>query len=278
VPDLAIERSGGCTGYSESPSVPRTVLYRYVTIQVTVHSLIISGRLNDGTELGVDLSSPKAVILAFGGKAALSELGEQLAWLGAALRDSPESFGVWLATPTIAASVTSRDVVLRNQPSIQVQLKFTVSSLAGHSPSKSDDGTCWHALFRNPVIVNGFPILVRPKNQKGLEAPLDIMSTLAEAYNATHYDATLVLKGLCTAFIPTDRTDHSITWHFLYNEDGTWLPYYSSRERCPGWMSTDKVNLGLLDTGKTRNFVGWASNITRHLGTFPYIPCPPLGC
>lgn len=210
------------------------------------------------------------MIVARGGQAALTELCEQLAWLGAALRSSPVTFGVSLSTPSIVAfkvAYSSSPV-----PSITVQLGFTVTSSLDHGLSADIDGTCWHAMFRNPVVVNGFPILARHENEQGLELPLDMMGILAEAHFATRYDTTLVLKGLCTMLVPTGQTERSITWHFIFNEDGKRLPYYSFRERCPGWIGTDKVSTGLLEDGNVRNFVGWASNITRHLGMFLSYP------
>ncbi|KEF51826.1 uncharacterized protein A1O9_12163 [Exophiala aquamarina CBS 119918] len=112
-------------------------------------------------------------------------------------------------------------------------------------------------MFRNPMVVNGFPILARHENEQGLEISLGIMSILAEAHFATHYNTTLVLKGLCTMLVPTRRTDRSITWHFLLNENGMRIPYFSFRERCP-------------EDGDIRHFVGWVSDITRHLEEVKY--------
>lgn len=71
--------------------------------------------------------------------------------------------------------------------------------------------SCWQAMFLNPLIVNGFPILARPENEPGLELPLGMMSDLAETHFATHYGSTLVLKGPCTMLVPTYRAERSIT-------------------------------------------------------------------
>ena len=126
-------------------------------------------------------------------------------------------------------------------------------------------------MFRNPVVVKGFPILARPGDERGLELPLSMMSTLGEAHFATRYGTTLILKGLCTMLVPTRKTKHSITWNFLFNEDGKRIPYYCVRDRCPGWIGTDKVRQDHLESGILRNFVGWASNITRHICMLPAI-------
>ena len=98
-----------------------------------------------------------------------------------------------------------------------------------------------------------------------------MMGVLAEANFATSYDTTLVLKGLCTMLVPTQKAEDSITWHFLFNDDGKRMPYYSLRDRCPDWIDIDKANPEILDAGKYRNFVGWASNITRHSGMFSLV-------
>lgn len=223
------------------------------------------GYLHDGTKLNISLRPTGTLIESYGGQATQTELCEQLAWLGAALRTSPFSSGICITTPNIAALENPRSS--NQEPSILVRIEFAAISLGDHHNLLTDvNGTCWQPMFRNPVVVNGFPILARHENEPGLELSFEIMSTLAEAHFATHYDTTLVLKGICTMLVPTRLTEHSITWHFLYNEDGERIPYYSFRERCPGWVGIDEVNINLLQIGNVRNFVGWASNITRHLG------------
>jgi hypothetical protein len=208
--------------------------------------------------------------VARGGQAALTELCEQLAWLGAALRTSPVTFGTYLSTPSIMISkdANSSDMV----PSITVCFEFTshpaIDLSLDHDLSNNAAGTCWHAMFRNPIIVNKFPILARHEDDQGLELSFSMMSVLAETCFATRYDRTLVLKGPCTMLVPTRLAGHSITWHFLSNESGKRITYYAFRERCPDWISIDKVNIGLLETRNVRNFVGWSSEITRHLGSF----------
>ena len=223
------------------------------------------GCFADGMELEIDLRLQKGSVVARGTHAALNELSEQLAWLGCAFQSSPVSFGICYTSPNI---VVLKDVNSSSPiPSITAQLGFVTLS-QDHGLSTDADGTCWHALFRNSVVADGFPILARHENEQGLELPLDMMSILAEARFVTHYDRTLILKGHCTMLVPTRRTERSVTWHFIVNEGGKRLPYYSFRERCPGWIGTDKVNTNLLEDDNIRHFVGWASKITRHLGTF----------
>ena len=141
--------------------------------------------------------------MAHGGQAALTELCEQLAWLGAALRTSPVSSGICLTTPNIEAFKDAHSS--SPLPSITIQLGFTVTSSLDHGLSPDVYNTCWHAMFRNPMVVNGFPILARHGNEQGLELPLDMMSVLAEARFATRYDTTLVLKGAVPCLYPQVR-------------------------------------------------------------------------
>ncbi|OXV11417.1 hypothetical protein Egran_00822 [Elaphomyces granulatus] len=238
------------------------VVVRLLQKALVSPALSCSGFLVGGTEVDIDLTSPRALIVARGSQAALTELCGQLSWLGAALRTSPRSSGIGFSTPSI--SVTRSSTAL---PSVTVRIGYTDTDY-GLSPDEGS-ASCWRAMFRNPLIVNGFPILARPENELGLELPLGMM---AETRFATHYGSTLVLKGPCTMLIPTYRTERSITWHFLFNEDGERIPYYSFRKRCSTWIGTDKAHIGLLEDRNMRHFVGWASHVTRHLGTedMPY--------
>ena len=213
----------------------------------------------------MSLSAPRTIIVARGDQTALTELCEQLAWLGAALRPSSMSAGVCLSTPTLL-DVRKDKPTFSSIPTITVCLGFNMDSCVPTSLG----GTCWHALFRNPVVVTGFPILARPNNEQGLELPFDVMTTLAESRFATHYDATLILKGLFTMLIPTRRTERTITWHFLSSTGAKRLPYNAFREGLSEWTGMDEMNIYDLETVGLRNFVGWTSDITRNLGTDIY--------
>jgi hypothetical protein len=229
-----------------------------------VQHLTNLGCLPDGTELKIKMGGEYTSISARGGQAALTELCQQLTWLGAALRSSPISSGICLVTPNIVASKESHST--NSTPTITVQLRFDFDTFTDNGLSIDADGTCWHAMFRNPVIVKGFPILARHEDDHGLELPLDMMSALAETQFATRYDTTLLLKGPCTMLIPTRRNKSSVTWHFISNQNGERIPYYAFRERCPSWIGIDKVSIEMLEHRNSRNFVGWASTITRHSG------------
>ncbi|KAL3468786.1 hypothetical protein BJX99DRAFT_242696 [Aspergillus californicus] len=224
-----------------------------------------SSLLPDGTTMDVGFRPGRTSIKARGSQAGLTELGEQLAWLAAALHPSPEPLGVCHATPEII--VFKPIYYFSSVPSIMIRIKPSFKRCPDQRTPTGETGTCWHGLFRNPVVVDGFPIRARPRDQRGLELSLEMMTVLAEAPYATPYDTTLILKGPCTMLVPTAQAAESVTWHFLYNADGRCMPCYAFRQRCPNWINTDQVNIDLLERRGVRHFVGWASTITRHLGT-----------
>jgi hypothetical protein len=225
--------------------------------------------LRDGTVLHIKLRPGNTTIHAHGGQAALTELCEQLAWLGSAFRDSPKSLGVSVCTPYIP-SVGYNELVDGTHVDIVTTFGFRVTSPTLSMP-QNERSSCWHAMFRNPTIVEGFPIPVRGTNEHGLRIPFDMLYTLAEAQFLTSYADTMVLKGFCTLLVPTCRTNHSITWHFLYNKDGRRIPYSAFRDRCENWLGTDKVDMQILDTPNLHHYVGWSSNVTSHLGTSSHL-------
>ena len=180
---------------------------------------------------------------------ALAELGEQLAWLGAACRQA--------ATDQIAYCT----------PIIKVKqgltgfftLDYVESNLETDINKAQENGTCWHALFRNPVIVPRYPILARADQERGLEISLGMMTGLAEATHATDFDDGIVIKGFSAMFIPTARTEKSVRWHLTYVENGDRISYCSAHKqtRCLHSAGPEGVDLSLLSI--SRHFLGWAS-------------------
>lgn len=203
----------------------------------------------------------------------IAELGEQLAWLGAALQVPSETTGVILSTPVATiTSCTPKFGSVKDSLSYPViNIRFSLKSVPVSDMSEAPDGTCWHSLFRSPVIVTGFPIRSRPGNEKGLELLLEMMSFLAGTPFATHFDDVLVLKGVSTMLVPTGRTENSIAWHFLQDKNGKRLPYSTFRNSCSRHLDTSQVNFDLLSTARIRNFVGWVPSVTRHLGRFSHL-------
>ncbi|KAI9727443.1 MAG: hypothetical protein M1834_008387 [Cirrosporium novae-zelandiae] len=110
----------------------------------------------------------------------VAEIGEQFAWPGAALRSSPYESGVAYCTPFI------RDIHGDNAPhpaserqdwlNIFCKIDFTVQQ-RGECLKHSND-QYWYNMFRNPIVVQGYPILHRPKSNTGLEISLNMKAGL----------------------------------------------------------------------------------------------------
>ncbi|KAF2441714.1 hypothetical protein P171DRAFT_488158 [Karstenula rhodostoma CBS 690.94] len=93
-----------------------------------------------------------------------------------------------------------------------------------------------------------------------------MMTALSGAQAATHYDATLVLKGFHTMLIPTKRESDTITWHLLVEYGGR-IPYYIFKSKCGMHVDTDTLDIYQLQDGEFRHFVGWTTDAARCLGT-----------
>lgn len=135
--------------------------------------------------------------------------------------------------------------------------------------SSLTDGICWHALFRNPVIVEGYPIFKRYNNERGLDISLEMMSFLGKAPRATVFDSNLVLKGFSTMFIPTKHhEDNSLQWHFMFDKDQSRISYLETK-MCASCVSADALDVLTLEN--SRNFLGWAPSVELKTGMPSYL-------
>ena len=138
------------------------------------------------------------------------------------------------------------------------------SPITGYQGQIGKNGTCWHQLFRNPVVVADVPIALRAHDEKGLEIPMNMMMELGQAYHAITYDDTVLIKGHSTMFVPTKVIQRSVFWHFIYNKDGRRIPYSAAASRTPHHIET--VDLSLRDMEVARLFVGWTASAISKAG------------
>ena len=210
---------------------------------------------SEGTVIKVHIENSSTVIEATGSAMALAELGEQLAWLGAACRQA-KGDQLSYCTPVLE---------VKGGLTGYFTMKYIETCLdADADDSPKGDGTCWHAIFRNPTIVPGYPMLARTKKEKGLEIPLNMMASLIEAAHATDFDGGILIKGFSSILIPTARIENSILWHLEYKEDGSRMAYCTGNERCLTSPGPDSVDLSLLKV--SRNFLGWAPSAILRAG------------
>lgn len=106
-------------------------------------------------------------------------------------------------------------------------------------------------MFRNPVLVEGFPVLRRPKLDTGLEMPLNMMSALANTQRIDEFNGKIFIKGFSTMLIPTDYIEGVIIWHLQYRKDGDHISYFDA--------CVPHISMNASDIEQSRNIVGWCS-------------------
>jgi len=209
--------------------------------------------MTDKTRITFEVNDSIVLVAVKGTEPAIAEIGQQLAWMGAAFRSSPSNYRMAYSKPL--ATFSSGLIAT-------FTFSFQVTELEPETPQRN--GSCWRSLFRNPIIVEGYPILARENGEKGLEIPLNLMAGLSQASRVTSFNGGLVIKGYSTMFCPTQRIKDSVLWHYLFNYDTSRMPYYSANILCRGRAPVHQVDTVCLE--QSRNFLGWASSVEVHIG------------
>lgn len=200
----------------------------------------------------------------FGTAASIAEVGEQLAWLSATLRSSSYD-EIAFITPSLHilqpedVKLQPEDAKLRmHNPNTNIQYRIGYAIEKGEE-SSSDNGECWHNLFRNPILVNGFRRL-KLQVVTGLEIPLNMMSALANTQRIDEFDGKIFIKGFSTMLIPTDYSEGVITWHLQYRADGDRISYFDA--------CVPHIMVNASDVEQSRNIVGWCSQADLFAGRY----------
>ena len=192
----------------------------------------------------------------------LAELGEQLAWLGAACRASPVKDKFAIISTEISTDKKGHD------------LMFEITYSSKNLKMKGDmniNGSCWRSMFKNPAIVKGFPILVRSNGERGLEIPLNMMAGLGMTDQVITFGNGLVLKGFSSMFVPVKCSKESVQWHFIFNEDISnvdegRISYLEADKRCSSRLSSEALDSSFLEAA--RHIVGWSSSVEMLTGKY----------
>jgi nucleoside phosphorylase len=219
---------------------------------------ISQGDLPDNTKLTAWIHESKFMVEAFGTGYSVAEVGEMFAWLGAALRSSPYNLGVACCTPSINVNSTL-DNVSRTLSSHRIfcVIDFTIQEC--EERFEPSNGQCWHKIFRNPVVVQGYPISSRSESSTGLEIPLDIMAGLTQIRRINTFNGKLFIKGFSIMLVPTKHSGDLLMWHLLHNENGSRMSY----------LDKTVANVGdanAFDLENTRHIVGWCSEMKYYTG------------
>ncbi|GJP88347.1 hypothetical protein AnigIFM59636_003606 [Aspergillus niger] len=231
--------------WPESSDCVVNFLHKLLEVRENPYS---SGSLQDGTVLTGAFDGSGVVVHARGLQHAVVEIGEQLAWLGAAFQSAPDN-GIAYCRPVLTNKYTS-------MTNLRYELKFTFEDRQCEESLRS--GRCWHTLFRNPVVVYGFPIRRRQLRNTGLDIPLNILGRLVPSRRIAHFGGKVCIKGHCTILVPTKVVDDAVVWHMICNEHGSYMDYTDSRiDAIPGLYPAG------IDTNLVgfRHIVGWCPEV-----------------
>jgi hypothetical protein len=187
----------------------------------------------------------------------IAEIGEQLAWIGAALHSS-EHDGIVSIRPRIHCF----------RPNF-IGIGFNTSSET--KASSTHDGNCWHNLFRNLVVVEGFPIPRRSHEALncGLEIPLNMMAGLARARRVNKFCSRMFLKGYSAMLFPVRCIGDVVVWHLVYDRKGNRISYNDG-------LAFDIVDIGLSRLERARHILGWCLEMKFYGGNITLVrkyPC-----
>ncbi|KAF4951596.1 hypothetical protein FGADI_7371 [Fusarium gaditjirri] len=211
-------------------------------------------RLPDGTRMEAWINDSKLIVNAHGSAASISEAGEQLAWLGAALRSSSRQKGLTSCTPSIRSIHQDRKV----SEDVVCKIGFELEQLL--EPPDIANGHCWHGIFKNPMVVKGFPIPPKLEKDTGLEIPLNLLAGLARAQRVDQFNDKVYVKGFSTMLVPTKCGKDAIYWHLIYKQDGCRISYLDDD------MYRDD-GVGFLDFTTYRHILGWCSEALFYAGS-----------
>ncbi|KAK5655735.1 hypothetical protein OQA88_5272 [Cercophora sp. LCS_1] len=237
------------------------VLRRAPGVQCSVN-INLPVTLADQATVQAHLSGSTLWVTVHGPEPSIADVGEQLAWFGAALRSSPpdERYkGMWYCFPTVTLGPPVT-IQLPSQPDTTVQGGYFKIDFRFEMTQVSDlNGQCWHSMFRNPVIVRGYPIAKRHEKSTGLEMPLAAMAQLIRCKYLTVFDDMLFFKGFSSMLALNERKGDLLLWHFYYNPGGGRISYLEHTNQL-----LEDFTEHHLDT--SRHIVGWCSKVKIYAG------------
>ncbi|OQV03982.1 hypothetical protein CLAIMM_08939 [Cladophialophora immunda] len=217
--------------------------------------------LPDHTRLMAWFQDPEVIVEVIGPSCSIVEVGEQLAWLGAALRSSPHESGVALCTPFVREVCIgdSLSPVSNTLSATGLICTIAFNMRSGLEVRPPSNGQCWHNLFKNPVIVDGYPTRRRAEHNTGVEMPLNVMAELAGTQQLNTFNGRLFIKGYSAMLVPTRLVGDLLIWHLFFNKDGSRISYLHD-------TASHAENLMLSVVRSARHVLGWCSEAKYYAG------------
>jgi hypothetical protein len=190
-------------------------------------------------------SATEATFTVSGSQELLVAIDQQLSWMTASFR-IPKYDQVSYSD----ALLLSKDIGI-----------FYVVSIPLQSIEAEHD-VCWLHLLYRTVIAPNYPISGR-RQEKGLELPLHLMTTLAGSLQPMLYDGGMILKDYLRLLFPSsDSEPNTLQWHLVTSSnrrdalpENTIHSYQWLRVRSPKQLASK------------RNFLGYCGHAVVELGT-----------
>ncbi|ETS73860.1 hypothetical protein PFICI_14806 [Pestalotiopsis fici W106-1] len=223
--------------------------------------------LDDDTQLGakIDATGRRLEILAVGNAFAIAEVGEVLAWLQAAFWATPEDDSIINVVPTCFISALEQNTSETSTSMAGNDCRL-LANMSYMSWTKTPDfgNCCWMKLFRNPVLVSGYPTPRHAEARGGIELDLGTMAELIGTRQLSKCTGKPLFKTALAALVPLYRVNDFIYWHMIISSDGEYMSYCD--ERLKPFLDNAPSGLSTADIERCRHVVGWSTNVKNVTG------------
>jgi hypothetical protein len=215
-------------------------------------------------------------VTATAGLVYLSELADQLGWLASAMNSSPSTGEAQI----LRSSTLEFNNVLALESSVSLSCEIRVRSWIERGSTKSEKryGTCWRPLFRNPSLVQGFPIFARPDRCLGLEIALDTLVFILGTDQVVQLNQRILIKGFNFLAVALQENAGVVRWHLLHSRDSFQRIAYDDPQMEELYFNLPQ-GLTLKQLGTKRHIIGWCSEARDVCGRrFQplFVAAPPL--
>lgn len=201
-------------------------------------------------------------ISARGGYCAVSEVGEQIAWLASVFQKHTRFVSIMPCVTDVSATAIKNNSGRTTAVMGNCSFSFSTRPATAYNPTQ---GFCWERLFGSLSIVRGYPILRRSMPKSGLEVPLRYAASIVGSSEVVQWDKRLVIKGFNMLMVATQVTADVMVWHLLVSEKPEErIPYLDPRLHHIDIRPSDEMSLRYIE-GK-RHTVGWCTKATDFCG------------
>ncbi|KAL5589701.1 hypothetical protein FOVSG1_011568 [Fusarium oxysporum f. sp. vasinfectum] len=239
------------SGIWTKPAWPETTRGNYSNL------CLLTGTVHQGHNRSV-----RYEISARGGYYAVSEVGEQIAWLASAFQKHTGFVSTRPCVTDVSATAFKNNSGRTTAVMGNCSFSFSTRPATAYKPSQ---GFCWERLFGSLSIVRGYPILRRSMPKSGLEVPLRYAASIVGSSEVVQWDKRLVIKGFNMLMVATQVTADVMVWHLLVSEKPEErISYLDPRLDHIDIRPSDEMSLRCIE-GK-RHIVGWCTKATDFCG------------